>query len=286
MAKLNPYSILFNAAGALIALAIGSYVVRDLLTTEETPPCSNRYPAPSRFALESEGGVPLSGIELQARAGARERGVLEHARAVRLAGAPAPTLLEVKLGRGERVSGSVEPSGVAMTWTPPDLSGAASACLSYSVWFPEDFPFGLAGTLPGIAGGEAAELSATGKRTAFAERPMWREAGKGELLVELPSTPSGRGISLDRGKFALERGRWVRLDQEVVLNTPGKADGALRLWVDGALKSENTAVLWREDAATLVTGVVAEVHYGTPDRAPPSHAETVVRFTPFELRWK
>ena len=180
-----------------------------------------------------------------------------------------------------------EASGISLVWTPPDLSGAGAACLSYSLWLPEDFPFGVAGTLPGLVGGESPDKPAAGaKRTGFSARPVWRDGGAGEVFVQLPGSSGGQGISVDRGKFTLPRGRWVPVQQEVVLNTPGKADGILRLWVDRALRTEQTAVQWRTDETSLITGVVAEIGHGTPDRRAAAPQSTALRFTPFELRWQ
>jgi hypothetical protein len=41
-----------------------------------------------------------------------------------------------------------------------------------------------------------------------------------------------------------ESGRWVCVESQVRLNTPGRRDGAFRLWVDGALESERTDLDW------------------------------------------
>ena len=52
-----------------------------------------------------------------------------------------------------------------------------------------------------------------------------------------------------KGKFAFysaaELGRWVCVEVQWKLNTPGKADGVARLWVDGELDAERTKMKFR-----------------------------------------
>ena len=90
-------------------------------------------------------------------------------------------------------------------------------------------------------------------------------------------------LSNERRTAELPRGRWVSVDQEVILNTPGKSDGVLRVWLDGRLSFENRTVAFRTDAAAAVRGILAEVAHarqpGARDDASP------VLVTPFEFRW-
>lgn len=43
----------------------------------------------------------------------------------------------------------------------------------------------------------------------------------------------------------LENGRWYAIEMYVKMNTPGKADGVVRGWVDGQLSYEKTNMIWR-----------------------------------------
>jgi hypothetical protein len=69
----------------------------------------------------------------------------------------------------------------------------------------------------------------------------------------------------------------------VILNTPGKSDGTLRVWLDGKLSFESQTIAFRADSATTVRGILAEIAYvrqpGVRDTASP------VLVTPFEFRW-
>ncbi len=55
---------------------------------------------------------------------------------------------------------------------------------------------------------------------------------------------NGRPLGFDwgnvTGKVSLERGRWYALEYQVALNTPGKKDGIVRIWIDGKLLVEKT----------------------------------------------
>jgi hypothetical protein len=48
---------------------------------------------------------------------------------------------------------------------------------------------------------------------------------------------------------AVRLGQWDRIKLFIKPNTPGRADGVVRMWVNGALKFENTAVAVRENTS-------------------------------------
>ena len=88
----------------------------------------------------------------------------------------------------------------------------------------------------------------------------------------------------------LHLGRWVRIDQEVVLNTPGQDDGAVRLWVDGTLRTQLPKAVLRHSADVGIQGVMADVYFGGQvydGRVSEGKAlkDEQVQLTPFELRW-
>jgi hypothetical protein len=55
--------------------------------------------------------------------------------------------------------------------------------------------------------------------------------------------------------------RWLRVQQEIVLNTPGAADGIVRLWTDGDLKAEDTGIELRKNKGDGIIGVPADIGY-------------------------
>ena len=92
-------NLLINAGSALVATIVVGYVVYSAFHVEAERACSARYPAPTRFSLQSGEGKPLTAIELQARAGSRDMGVIDNAAVVKIDRGPAPEALEVKLRR-------------------------------------------------------------------------------------------------------------------------------------------------------------------------------------------
>lgn len=288
--KIDTNKLLFNAAGVLIGLFAVGYAVNDLLTTEQTKACEARYAVSTLFPVTNAQGALLTPIELQTIAGSREYGVLERARLVSAAGAPAPAVLEVNFARGDAKSqrgSDTDPSGIGMRWIPNEIVGATSACLTYSAFLPPDFDFGDGGLLPGLFGGTRFDGNDRGEqKPGFAARVTWRERGIGDANIQLPKVADKRGFSIARDKYQFVRGRWMTIEQEVVLNTPKQPDGKYRLWIDGELKVEHTNLQWRDEDRTTIDGVVGNIGFGTFDRPANAPRDTQIRVSPFELRWK
>ncbi|MEI9898954.1 MAG: polysaccharide lyase [Hyphomicrobium sp.] len=270
--------LLINVAGAIVVAFIVGYVGWAAMHTEVEEPCSARYPAASRFSLQTSGGKPLSAIELQARAGLRDLGVIDNASVVQVAGGPSPDALEVKL---RKLPTAADPSaearnGIEFRWAPPGMGKATAACLSYSVWLPDKFAFGEGGFLPGVFGGVSGSKSVT---EGISLSPQWDQSGRLLLAASLGSrgirrmTPSSEAL--------LPTERWVKLEQEIVLNEPGKENGHARLWVDGTLSVDDPSVPLRGDADTLLTGILATVGYHRTQAAP-----GMLRLSPFEIAWR
>lgn len=287
--KIDTGKLVFNAGGVLIGLFAVGYAISDFFAVEKTLACAQRYSVSTLFPLKNAGGNLLSPPELQAMAGAREYGMLENASVLRVDGAPSPAVLEVSLPRGEARStrsAAAEPSGIGMRWSPSEIAGATSACLTYSAYLAEDFDFGEGGILPGLYGGSRFDGADRGEqKPGFVARVMWRERGAGDVTVQLPKIADKQAASLGRDKFQLPRGRWITIEQEVVLNTPRTPDGKYRLWIDGELRIERDNLPWRDEASTTIDGVVGNVGFGTVDRPGIAPRDSRIRIAPFELRW-
>jgi hypothetical protein len=278
----NRFTLLCNAGGALIALVIGGYFASSLVRDEPRAACGERFATTASLPLETSSGDLVSAIELQARAGRREYGLLDNARVIRAGGAPAPAVVEIGLGAAPAEGRN----GIGMRWSPPGLAEARAVCLSYGVWLPDDFDFGGGGLLPGLFGGaESEDLLRPDPAEGFAVLPGWRSAGALDAVLQMSSAAGKRDL-VERGKTSLPRGRWVEIAQEIRINAPGKADGELRIWVGGELMLERRSLAWRKDGATAVGGVLAVVGHGTLDRASGVRSPTAIRLTPFELAWQ
>lgn len=157
--------------------------------------------------------------------------------------------------------------------------GTTAACLGYDVFVPMGFQFGKGGKLPGLYGVKAIDSQAwpaSGCRNGaenqgFSARYMWREGGAGAVYVYAPGRQENCGTYYGKGSFTLVPGQTRRLTQEIRLNTPGKADGVLNVWVDGELVFTEQAFIWREANDILLRGLFFSTFFGgkTPDWASP-----------------
>ena len=162
---------------------------------------------------------------------------------------------------------------------PLDISKSRNVTMEYSVFFPANFSFVKGGKLPGLYGGRPGCSGGDEALDCFSTRLMWRSKGEGELyLVSTPpnryfnlilttrsqyapkkkqtpevcSTPptsvcdSDYGLSIGRGSFKFQPGKWTSLRQTVSLNTPGTQDGAFTLVVDGNRVLDVTGIYYRE----------------------------------------
>lgn len=179
---------------------------------------------------------------------------------------PIPGGLRVSFPAGSINPGNPRAPRGGAGFLRPLPPGAEARCLSYVVRFEEGFAFARGGKLPGLYGGQApsgctaAELS-----RGFSARLMWREGGVGELYLYAPDRRARCGESIGRGSFRLVPGTTHVLAQEVVLNRPGAADGAIRLWLDGRPVLEATGLTLREDASVRVEGLFFSTFFGGAD---------------------
>jgi hypothetical protein len=282
-----PRKYLFNGAVALFVLGTAGLAVRHMLVTYSEPPCGERYANTMLFSWQRPTGEALTGADLQARLGGRDWGLIDNVRFVKDPHAPAPVVMEISLAKPvARAAGPDNRGGMGFRWLPSQIREASAACLAYSVWLPKDLNFTAGGSLPGLFGGEDAEQPAAG-RPVFATRPIWREEAKADVLTATAQAPEGQSISIDPTWFRLDTGRWVHLEQEIVLNRPGARDGILRIWVDGDLKLEKSNLAFRDKAGQGFKGIIGNVHYGRADQVVAvAGKDTAIRLSPFELRWR
>lgn len=276
--------ILFNiAAGALVIGAIAG-VVRSFVVPNEIASCSARYSTVTQLNLEQNGQL-LTAADLQARLGGSDYGVLENVSIRALKDGPATQAVGVKLQKGGAApwsEGDLK-GGMSFPWQPRSARSLDAACLSYSVFLPKDFAFHRGGTLPGLIGGQP-DSQQTAHVPDISARIRWRSTGEGDVVLHAPDAQDQVFGAGDR--FVFPRGRWVKLDQEIVLNTPKKNDGRLRLWVDGALVVDAAELSLRATADQHLSGVAAQVYYGTTEAMTAAPQDTSVWMTPFELRYQ
>jgi hypothetical protein len=274
--------IIFNAAAGLVGVAALVAAVRSVLVPETVTPCSERYLAMTSFALE-RGGVTLTAADLQASLGGTDVGVIENVAIDAVKGAPAPLAMGVRLQRNSGAGGSADAKGgTTFPWAPRALQAKSSACLTFNVLFPAGFDFQRGGALPGIRGANANEPA-----EGFLARLAWRAKAAGGATILVNESGSTRALPAEREAFQFPTGKWVKLEQEVLLNTPKKSDGTLRVWVDGTLAIERTDIAYRAKPDVAISGVSVDVFLGaSPDDPQAASAkDSRVWLTPFEVRW-
>jgi hypothetical protein len=280
MAMPSTKVILFNAAASLVAIGAVVGVVRTWIAPSSLRACSERYATSMVFPLEGDGAV-LTATDIQARTGGRDAGLLENLDVVRLKNAPVPIAMSVQLPKGSAApSSSVVPKGgVSFAWQPRSLKDKSTVCLSYQVLLPSDFDFHLGGALPGILG------QADQSNDRFLVRVGWHQGGA--ISATNFVTRDGKKFKqLADGKgHVIPRGRWVRLDQEVILNAPEQENGILRVWVDGSLAIDKADVAYRVKPEITLAGVAADFFYSGEDVSARAPADAKVWLSPFEIRW-
>ena len=272
--------LMLNAAASLVAIGAIVGVVRTWLAPAELRPCSERHATSMAFPLERD-GVVLTATDIQARTGGKDAGLIENLSIVRLKKGPAPVAMSVELPKGSAAptSSVVPKGGISFAWQPRSLKDKSTVCLTYQVFLPSDFDFNLGGALPGLVG------QADQSNDRFLVRPSWHQGG---------TVSATNFVTLDGKKFrqtadaegvTLPRGRWVQIDQEVVLNAAEHENGILRLWIDGALAVDKADIAYRVKPDIAVSGVAADLFYNGEDVSGRAPADARVMLTPFEIRW-
>ncbi|KDR81989.1 hypothetical protein GALMADRAFT_45329, partial [Galerina marginata CBS 339.88] len=154
-----------------------------------------------------------------------------------------------------------KPQGGAEFYAAPiNIADARNVSLEYSVFFPINFDWVLAGKLPGLYGGHMGCSGGNAALDCFSTRLMWRQDGAGELYLYAPKDKQTKalcadptstcdatyGLSIGRGKFTWAAGAWTTVRQTVYLNTPGEQDGTFALDVNGERMIFRDDVFYRE----------------------------------------
>lgn len=274
--------ILFNGAALLIVGASAAAVVRSTFMADDIAACSTRYEHGTQLSLARPGGELLTPVDLQARSGGADWGLLENARVVEASGASAKQAIEVRFTPAKAFTTPADTKmGMGFTWAPRSAGKPTAACLTYSVFVPGNFDFAKGGRLPGFVTATPDQDNAAG---SVSSRIAWRESGGLELRAQMADWPEPRRLAGDKVHI-LPRGQWVSLEQEIVLNAPGAKDGALRLWADGALIVEKKGLAIRDKLETRVSGVLAETTLSTLAGAPAQKDQKLL-LSPPELRWQ
>ena len=273
-------TILFNAAASLVAILAVVGVVRTWLVPSTMQPCSERHSTSMVFPLERD-GVVLTATDIQARTGGRDAGLIENVDVIRLKRGPVPIAMSVELPKGSAspTSSVVPKGGFSLPWEPRSLKDKSTVCLSYQVLLPSDFDFNLGGALPVVLGG--VEQS----NDRFLVQLGWRQGGAIGATNHVTLDGKKWKQQAEAEGYTIPRGRWVKIDQEVMLNEPDLENGVLRVWLDGALAIDKADIAYRVKPGIAVAGVAADVFYNGEDVSGRAPADAKVMLSPFEIRW-
>jgi hypothetical protein len=96
----------------------------------------------------------------------------------------------------------------------------------------------------------------------------------------MPSSPKF-GTSLGRGSWSFARDRWQCIEQELVLNTPSKPDGVVRVWLDGEPVYANDRLFIRTVPTLQIEGIFFSTFFGGGDASWAPDLDTYADFAAF-----
>lgn len=163
--------------------------------------------------------------------------------------------------------GKIGPEEGGAGWRMP-FGKHESAELSYTLRFSKDFDFVKGGKLPGLCGGPenvSGGRPANGKN-GFSARLMWRKDGRGEAYVYHKNQKGDYGDSFAFPfGFRFPTDTPVKVRIAVTMNSVGKRDGRLRVWIDDMTMVERTDMEWRSVDTFGVDGLYFETFHGGGD---------------------
>lgn len=175
------------------------------------------------------------------------------------------------------------PLGGAGFYAPLRGVSASGMRLSYRMRFSDNFDYVKGGKLPGLYGGDGASGGDRPDGTnGFSTRLMWRARGDGEVYAYLPNSDR-YGTSIGRGTWRFQPGQWYELEQELILNQPGRANGRLRLWVNDRLVIEESNLVFRTVDTLQVEGFFFSTFFGGGDTSWATPQDVYIDFADFAL---
>lgn len=286
MAISSRTAIVFNVAAVVVAVSALGAAVRSWMVKPSVAPCETRYSNVLAFKLERDGRV-VTPVDLQGRSGGRDIGLDRNVEIGAEPGAPKPIAIKVRLpaGTGAPDAANSAAGGMTFPWEPANIRPHAAACLAYSVRLSDSFDSSHNGVLPALEGANDAGDQ------RFSVGAAWLNSGESGLASEIAlkpepgETPRKPVTEVETTNVAFPKGRWLRVNQEMVLNAPGESDGIVRLWIDGKLVVDRTDVRLRSEKSVTFTGVAARAHMLGDHMGTPAQADSSIALTPFELMW-
>jgi len=182
--------------------------------------------------------------------------------------------------------GKIGPEEGGAGWRMP-IGKNEAAELSYVLRFSENFDFVKGGKLPGLCGGPdnvSGGRRATGTN-GFSARLMWRREGRGEAYVYHKNQKGDYGDSFAfPADFHFPTETPIQVRISVTMNTVGKRDGSLRVWIDEKIMVERTDMEWRTVDSFGVDGFYFETFHGGGDASWAPTRKCWAEFAEMEIR--
>lgn len=162
--------------------------------------------------------------------------------------------------------------GVGWRW-PFSEAPRKRAELRYDLAFEPGFEFVKGGKLPGLCGGPKT-ITGGDQCTGFdgwSARLMWRRDGRGEAYVYHPHMTGKYGDQFAFPEdFRFPIGKPISVRMLVIMNSAGRKDGALRVWITlpgggDRLVVEQAAMEWTKTERIGVDSVLFNVFHGGND---------------------
>ncbi|MEX0809037.1 MAG: polysaccharide lyase [Dongiaceae bacterium] len=248
-------------------------------------PCSERYARRTPLGIADIGSGRSVSDGLKKMRASDLWGIDENVR-IDTRNGKHPVVIEVTYPEGSYAPGADDAprGGAGFHAEFPNAPDVETACLRYAVRFPAGFDFVKGGKLPGLYGGTppSGGGDVTGQN-GFSTRFMWREDGQGEVYAYIVNKPEDYGTSIGRGAWQFPTDQWIVLEQEVLLNDPGTANGVLNVWVDGRQTIEQTDIVYRTTDSLSIDGLMFSTFFGGGDESWATPKDQTIEFADFEF---
>ncbi|MFC3283154.1 polysaccharide lyase [Litchfieldella rifensis] len=194
--------------------------------------------------------------------------------------------LRVHYPEGTSSPGDTEEGGAGFYTEEAAFQASDRGCLQYRVRFEPGFDFVKGGKLPGLYGGEGPSGgTAADGENGFSMRFMWREDGQGELYeyVVNQDEEEDYGASVGRGLWHFPTGRWVTIEQEIILNDPDQENGVARVWIDGAPMLEQNGIVYRTTDSVTIDGLMFSSFFGGDGEEWRTPRDQIIDFAAFRF---
>lgn len=157
--------------------------------------------------------------------------------------------------------------------------------LSYQVKFVQGFDFRLGGKLPGLTSGGSkftgGRLPKNGE--GWSARYMWKKQGEAVIYLYYMDMPGKWGENIKLSGFKFKPGRWHTLVQHIKVNTIGKMNGLLNVWIDGVpVLSRNNIQYRGQQNALIDTFYFSTFHGGNTAKWGPKN-DSIALFDNFKI---